>query len=166
MSARMSARTSDGNPHSVHRPFPLPDPDPNKNRDAPVRAHEEQEPSQEFPVRAVTDAERLNGMPVDAWCEGVRMVTKQRAHTRPFGAPLRKLLDAIAMHKPADADAVEWSRSAGSRYAQACAGKTLSPFGFDDWLNSGQPERPSGIQRRGPEVQPAPAEGRAWKVGQ
>lgn len=90
------------------------------------------------PVNATADG--AFGMSVEAWCEGIALATGVPC-SRPSVGAVRTLVGAINEHVPVGADVVVWAKGTAKQYAEANAGRTLSPFGFCDWLTSGKPSR-------------------------
>jgi hypothetical protein len=78
------------------------------------------------------------GMTASAWADGVRQVTGKPC-TPPRGSQLAPLNDALKLHKPPDAEPVQWVTESAKAYASANAGRRHHVFAWVDWLNSGSP---------------------------
>lgn len=93
------------------------------------------------PIRNASDDGAM-GMTVTAWSDGLSLVTG--APSSPLAAKaVQILVGALAAHRPVDAEPVAWSRQIAADYATANKNRTLSPFGFSDWLASGKPQKPA-----------------------
>lgn len=103
-------------------------------------------------------------MLADCWFEGMRSATGDPSWSRhaTAGGAVKVLQALLSSSAPADGDKLGWARSLAAEYAAAAAGGTMNVFGFQTWLQSGKRTRSA---RPVALVQPVPAKGRAWKVG-
>ena len=123
------------------------------------------EPTSSPTPRAVTNAtdDGAFGLAIAAWADGVGRATGNRFVLPPRGgSELQKVIAAIAAHCPDPAGRVEWAREAGEAYGRAYRGDRPNAHDFLDWENGG---RSSPRERSSPKVQPAPASGRLYAIG-